>query len=340
VDAFLRGLPKAELHLHIEGTLEPDMLFALAHRNGVELRYPSIEALRQAYDFDDLQSFLDIYYEGAGVLRTEQDFYDLTWAYLRQAAADGVVRAEIFFDPQTHTGRGIPFETVIHGIVAALDDGGSRLGVSSGLIMCLLRHLPAAEAMETLHQAAGFKHLLLGVGLDSSEVGHPPSDFVEVFHRARELGLHVVAHAGEEGPPEYVWQALDLLGAERIDHGVRSMEEHALVERLARDRVPLTVCPLSNVRLKVFDRLENHPLPEMMDAGLRVTINSDDPAYFGGYVGDNYVRSEEAMHLGRERWITLARTSLESTFLPDHERAALVHRLDEYLTAQPSEATA
>ncbi|MFO7548543.1 MAG: adenosine deaminase [Acidimicrobiia bacterium] len=340
MDAFLRGLPKAELHVHIEGTLEPDLLFALARRNGVPLRYPSVEALQEAYEFVDLQSFLDIYYEGADVLRTEQDFYDLTWAYLQQAAADGVVRAEIFFDPQTHTARGIPFETVLHGIVAALDDGGSRLGVSSGLIMCFLRHLPAAEAMEALHRAAGFKHLLLGVGLDSSEVGHPPAEFVEVFRHARELGLHVVAHAGEEGPPEYVWQALDLLGAERIDHGVRSVEEHALVERLARDRVPLTVCPLSNIRLKVFDRLEDHPLASMMDAGLRVTVNSDDPAYFGGYIGDNYVRSEQAMRLGRERMVTLARTSLESSFLADDERARLIRRLDEYLASRPSEAMA
>ena len=313
---LIRSLPKAELHLHIEGTLEPEMLFTIAQRNGIETRFSSVEELRSAYDFTDLQSFLDLYYEGANVLRTEQDFHDLTWAYLERAAEDGVRRAEIFFDPQTHTARGIPMETVILGITSALDRG-HELDMSTGLILCFLRHLSGEAAMETLQAALPWREKLLGVGLDSSEVGHPPTKFVKAYDLARSEGLHLVAHAGEEGPPEYVWQALDVLGAERIDHGVRSMEDAALVERLATDRIPLTVCPLSNLRLKVVDDLADHPLPQMLDAGLLVTINSDDPSYFGGYVGDNYDAVTTALGLETSQIVELARNSLVASFLAD-----------------------
>ena len=297
---LLRRLPKAELHLHVEGTLEPEMLFAFAQRNGVETRFSSVEELRSAYDFTDLQSFLDIYYEGASVLRTEHDFHDMTWAYLERAAADGVRHAEIFFDPQTHTERGIPMETVILGITSALDRS-DELGMSTGLILCFLRHLSGEAATETLEAALPWRDKLLGVGLDSSE------------------GLHLVAHAGEEGPPEYVWQALDVLGVERIDHGIRSMEDPALVQRLASDRIPLTVCPLSNLRLKVVEDLADHPLPRMLDAGLLVTINSDDPSYFGGYVGDNYDAVRAALGLETPQLVELARNSLVASFLPDDD---------------------
>lgn len=338
MESFARGLPKAELHVHIEGTLEPEMVFDLARRNRMELRYDSIEALRAAYEFTDLQSFLDVYYEAAGVLFDTEDFHDMTWAYLRRAAADGVARAEVFFDPQTHTERGVPFATVVEGIGSALDRAELELGMSTGLILCFLRHLPAEKAMETLQQAEPHLDRLLGVGLDSSEVGFPPELFVDAFGRARSLGLRVVAHAGEEGPPEYVWQALDLLGAERIEHGVRSMEDPALVERLARDRVPLTVCPLSNVRLKVVDRAEDHPLRKMLEAGLNVSINSDDPAYFGGYIGDAYLQTARALDLSEGQLATVARNSLEACFVSDAERAALTARLDDYLGARPAGA--
>ncbi len=312
---LVRRLPKAELHLHIEGTLEPEMLFACAQRNGIETRFSSVEELRAAYDFTDLQSFLDIYYEGANVLRTEEDFHDLTWAYLERAAADGVRRAEIFFDPQTHTDRGIPMETVILGITSALDRS-DELDMSTGLILCFLRHLSGEAATETLEAALPWRDKLLGVGLDSSEVGHPPTKFVEAYDLARSEGLHLVAHAGEEGPPEYVWQALDVLGVERIDHGVRSMEDPALVRRLADDRIPLTVCPLSNLRLKVVEDLADHPLPHMLEAGLLVTVNSDDPSYFGGYVGDNYDAIRSALGLETRQLVELARNSLLASFLP------------------------
>ena len=313
---LLRRLPKAELHLHVEGTLEPEMLFAFAQRNGVETRFSSVEELRSAYDFTDLQSFLDIYYEGASVLRTEHDFHDMTWAYLERAAADGVRHAEIFFDPQTHTERGIPMETVILGITSALDRS-DELGMSTGLILCFLRHLSGEAATETLEAALPWRDKLLGVGLDSSEVGHPPTKFTDAYDLARSEGLHLVAHAGEEGPPEYVWQALDVLGVERIDHGIRSMEDPALVQRLASDRIPLTVCPLSNLRLKVVEDLADHPLPRMLDAGLLVTINSDDPSYFGGYVGDNYDAVRAALGLETPQLVELARNSLVASFLPD-----------------------
>jgi len=319
---LIRRLPKAELHLHIEGTLEPEMLFALAQRNGIETRFSSVDQLRAAYDFTDLQSFLDIYYEGAAVLQTEQDFHDLTWAYLERAAADGVRRAEIFFDPQTHTSRGIPMETVILGITSALDRS-HELDMSTGLILCFLRHLSGQDATETLEAALPWRDKLLGVGLDSSEVGHPPTKFVEAYDLARSEGLHLVAHAGEEGPPEYVWQALDVLGVERIDHGIRSMEDSALVDRLANDRIPLTVCPLSNLRLKVVEDLADHPLTLMLEAGLLVTVNSDDPSYFGGYVGDNYDAISGALALETPQLVELARNSLIASFLPDGDALVL-----------------
>ncbi len=333
MESFVRGLPKAELHLHIEGTLEPEMVFDLAKRNRVDLRYPSVDALRAAYDFTNLQSFLDVYYEAAGVLLGAQDFHDMTWAYLERAAADGVVRAEIFFDPQTHTDRGVPFAEVVEGIGAALDLAEAQLGMSTGLILCVLRHLPPEQAMATIDEAEHHLDRLLGLGLDSSEVGFPPELFVDVFQRARDLGLRVVAHAGEEGPPEYVWRALDLLGAERIDHGVRSMEDPRLVARLAREHVPLTVCPLSNVRLKGVERLEDHPLKRMLDAGLMVTINSDDPAYFGGYIGENYLATAEALDLSAEQMAAIARNSLLACFVGEDDTQALLRRLDDYMAA-------
>ncbi len=311
---FVRRLPKAELHLHIEGTLEPEMLFRFAARNGVETRFTSVDELRAAYEFDDLQSFLDIYYQGAAVLRTEEDFHDLTWAYLERAAADGVRRAEIFFDPQTHTDRGISMETVILGISSAIERG-SELGVSTGLILCFLRHLSGEDALHTLEAALPHRSKLLGVGLDSSEVGHPATKFVAAYDLARSEGLHLVAHAGEEGPPEYVWQALDVLGVERVDHGVRAMEDAALVARLVAERTPLTVCPLSNLRLRVVDDMAEHPLPRMLEAGLVVTVNSDDPAYFGGYIGANFGAMIESCELSRDELVTLARNSIEAAFI-------------------------
>lgn len=333
MDEFIRQMPKAELHLHIEGTLEAEMAFALAERNGVDLPFSSVEDLRAALDFTDLQSFLDVYYSTAVVLQTAADFHDLTVAYLEKAAADGVRRAEIFFDPQTHTAREIPFDAVVEGIHSGLEEGGRRFGVSTGLIMCFLRHLPPDEAMATLEAGLAHRDKLLGVGLDSSELGNPPDLFVEVFERARAEGLHTVAHAGEEGPPSYIWGALDLLGAERIDHGVRAEEDPELVARLARDRIPLTMCPLSNVRLRVFDRLEDHNLRRLMEAGVPVTINSDDPAFFGGYIGTNYVQTAAALGLDRHEVVAIARTSLEATFLPAGEKTALIAELDAYVEA-------
>ena len=333
MEDLLRGLPKAELHLHIEGTLEPELAFELAERNEVELRFGSVDELRAAYDFSDLQSFLDLYYEGANVLRTERDFYELTLAYLRRVAADGVRRAEIFFDPQTHTQRGVAFTTVLDGLSRALDDGEAELGISSGLILCFLRDLPAEAALATLEEALPHADRLLGVGLDSAEVGNPPERFAAVFERARAAGLRAVAHAGEEGPPDYVRQALDLLGVERIDHGVRATDDPELLARLVRERVPLTVCPLSNVRLKVFDRLEDHNLPQLLAAGAAVSINSDDPAYFGGYVGENYIATQRALGLSAHDMVRIARSSLEATFTSAAHRQALLAELDAYVAA-------
>ena len=332
---FARALPKAELHLHIEGTLEPELMFELARRNGIDLPHASVDDVRRAYVFSDLQSFLDIYYEGCCVLLTEQDFYDLTWAYLARAATEGVRHAEIFFDPQTHTDRGLAFEAVVTGIHRALQDGEARLGITSGLILCFLRHLSAEAAMDTLRQALPFQKWILGVGLDSSEVGNPPSKFAPVYDRAREAGLLAVAHAGEEGPPAYVWEALDQLHVRRIDHGVRSLEDERLVRRLVEEQLPLTVCPLSNVKLRVFPNLRAHNLRQMLDWGLLVTVNSDDPAYFGGYVADNFAASAAALDLSREQLLTLARNSFVASFLDDVQRRAYLAEVDRF-AAQPS----
>lgn len=307
---FIADLPKAELHLHIEGTLEPELMFEIARRNGIALPYESVDALRRAYDFRDLQSFLDLYYAGAGVLQTRQDFYDMTAAYFRKAASQKVVHAEIFFDPQTHTHRGIPFETVITGIHDAQVDAERDLGVTSKLILCFLRHLDEDDAMRTLDEAMPFREWFVGVGLDSGERGNPPSKFARVFARAREAGLLAVAHAGEEGPPEYIREALDILKVRRIDHGVRCLEDPELVDRLVAEQIPLTVCPLSNVRLRVFDTIRDHPLRAMLARGLKVTINSDDPAYFGGYVNENYA----ALDLTREEIEQLAKNSFDASF--------------------------
>lgn len=328
--AFVDGLPKVELHLHIEGTLEPEMIFALAERNRVAMPYADVEALRRAYSFRDLQSFLDLYYAGAGVLRTAEDFHDMAAAYLARAAADNVVRSEIFFDPQTHTERGVPMAAVVEGLTSALDAARAR-GMSCDLILCFLRHLSEEEAFATLAAAMPHRDAFIGVGLDSSEVGHPPEKFARVFAEARKHGLRVVAHAGEEGPPTYIRGALDVLGAERIDHGIRCLEDADLTERLARERIPLTVCPFSNVRLRVCDTLEAHPLKKMLDAGLVVTINSDDPAYFGGYVGANWRDTVTALGLDRADAIRLARNGIEAAFVDDATRRGLEARLSTYL---------
>lgn len=325
---FIRALPKAELHLHIEGSLEPEMMFEMARRNGVALPYATVEETRAAYAFTDLQSFLDIYYAGAAALIHERDFFDLVMAYFRRAKADGVVHAELFFDPQTHTARGIAFGTVVDGLERACREAKAQLGISSRLILCFLRHLSEAEAFATLEQARPHLHRIHGVGLDSSEKGHPPTKFERVFAECRRLGLRVVAHAGEEGPAAYVRDALDLLKSERIDHGVRAIEDPDLVERLARERVPLTVCPLSNIKLRVFPSLKQHNLRELMARGLRVTINSDDPAYFGGYVGENYLQTAQALGLTRSELTTLARNSLLASFVTDLERAPWLAALD------------
>ncbi|WP_371792208.1 adenosine deaminase [Streptomyces sp. NBC_01471] len=328
----MRHLPKAELHLHIEGTLEPELAFALAARNGIELPYADTEALRKAYLFSDLQSFLDLYYGLMAVLRTEEDFEELTDAYLARAAGQGVRHAEIFFDPQAHSARGVPIGTVIEGISRALGRSEERHGISTQLIMCFLRDESADSAIRTLEAAKPHLHRIAAVGLDSAEVGHPPSKFREVYAAAGELGLRKVAHAGEEGPAAYVREALDVLGVERIDHGLRSMEDPELVERLVRDRVPLTLCPLSNVRLRAVDTLEQHPLPQMMAAGLLCTVNSDDPAYFGGYAGDTFHAVHEALGLGHEELRTLARNSFLASFL-DHDeerRARYLAEVDAY----------
>jgi adenosine deaminase len=322
VERLIRALPKVELHLHIEGSLEPDMVFALAERNGVALRHTSVAALRAAYEFQDLQSFLDLYYAGCAVLRTEQDFHDVTAAYVRRAAADRVVHAEIFFDPQSHTARGVPFETVLSGMRRALDDGRSRHGITSGLILCFLRHLSEEEAFATLEEALPFASELLGVGLDSSELGNPPRKFERVFARARDAGLHVVAHAGEEGPAGYIREALDVLHVERIDHGIRCDEDATLLERLAQTRIPLTVCPLSNLKLQVVRRLAEHNLKRLLDRGLCVSVNSDDPAYFGGYIADNYRAVCEALPIDAADVVRLAENAVESSFLPATDKAA------------------
>jgi adenosine deaminase len=323
------AIPKAELHIHIEGSLEPELIFALAQRNGLSLPYASVDALREAYAFTNLQSFLDIYYAGASVLLHEADFHDMAWAYFLRAKADQVVHTELFFDPQTHTARGVPMATVIQGLASACVRAREELGVSASLILCFLRHLSEADAFATLDAALPYREHFIGVGLDSSEVGHPPSKFSRVFARCRALGLHVVAHAGEEGPPAYIWEALEDLKTERIDHGVRSLEDPALVAELARRRVPLTVCPLSNLKLCVVDDLRQHPMKRLLDAGLCATVNSDDPAYFGGYMNANFVQTVEALDLSRDDVITLARNSFEASFVSDERRAELMALLDD-----------
>jgi adenine deaminase len=330
---LLRRMPKAELHIHIEGSLEPELIFALAARNGVPIPYASVDELRRAYAFTNLQSFLDIYYAGAGVLIAEQDFFDMAWAYLQKAAADNVVRAEIFFDPQTHTARGIAMETVVKGLHRACEQAQRELGISASLILCFLRHLSEEEAFETLEQAMPFLGQFIGVGLDSSEVGNPPEKFARVFARCRELGLHRVAHAGEEGPPAYVWTALDLLKVERIDHGVQSAKDPALMRRLAHDRIPLTVCPLSNLKLRVFPRLADHNIGRLLEAGLVATINSDDPAYFGGYMNDNLVQTVAATGLTAQQAYQLAKNSFEASFIDASQRRKYVDLLDATVSA-------
>jgi adenine deaminase len=318
---FVRGLPKAELHMHIEGSLEPELMFGLAARNGLDLPFASVEELRAAYNFSNLQDFLDIYYQGASVLQTRADFRDLALAYFRRLAADGGVHAEIFFDPQTHTERGLSYEVVFDGLLEGMDEAERSLGVTSSLIMCFLRHLDEASAFATLERSKRWHHRLLGVGLDSSEVGHPPAKFARVFAKARELGLKLFAHAGEEGPPEYVYEALDVLHVDRIDHGNRALEDSALTARLAASGMALTVCPLSNLKLCGVKDLREHPLKRMLDLGLKATVNSDDPAYFGGYLLDNYVAVAEALDLTRAELLTLARNSIEASYLPEAAKA-------------------
>ena len=334
LSALLRTAPKAELHIHIEGSLEPELIFAMAQRNGIALAYPSVEALRAAYAFTDLQSFLDIYYAGASVLITEQDFFDMAWAYFERAAADRVLHAELFFDPQTHTERGIDIGVVIRGLHRACQQAGAELGVDAGLILCFLRHLSEDEALATLQAALPYRELFIGVGLDSSERGHPPEKFARVFAQAGALGLHRVAHAGEEGPPAYITSALDVLQVERIDHGVRCVESPALVARLAALRMPLTVCPLSNVKLCGFATMADHNLPALLAAGLCATVNSDDPAYFGGYLNDNFVATFDALpQLGVPEAYRLMRNSFEASFATAESKAGWIARLDDSFRA-------
>ena len=329
---FIENMPKAELHLHIEGTFEPELMFEIAQRNNIELPYADVEALRKAYDFSQLQDFLDIYYQGMNVLHKEQDFYDLTWAYLQKIHSQNVLHTEIFFDPQGHTSRGVAFETALNGIYRALEAGQQELGISFGLIMCFLRHLDADDAMATLNQALLHKDKIIGVGLDSSELGHPPEKFTEVFEKAKAEGFHIVAHAGEEGPPEYVYQALDLLKVDRIDHGNRALEDKALTQRIADEGIALTVCPLSNLKLCVVDDLKDHPMREMLQAGLKATMNSDDPAYFGGYMNENYIQLTEALNFTQEEVVTLARNGFEAAFASDKRKQAMLAALDTFVS--------
>jgi adenine deaminase len=335
VDSLIGRLPKCELHIHIEGSLEPELMLALAERNGIRLPYPSVEALRRAYRFRNLQDFLDIYYQGMSVLITEQDFYDLAFAYLRRARVDNVRHVEMFFDPQGHTARGVAFATVVGGLHRAIVDARRELGVSASLIMCFLRHLDEADAEKTLDSAMAFRDQIIGVGLDSSETGHPPGKFRRVFGRARDAGFFVTAHAGEEGPPSYVWEALDVLGVGRVDHGNRALEDDALVGRLARERLALTVCPLSNLRLRVVDDLARHPLRRMMDKGLVVTVNSDDPAYFGGYVNDNYSAVSDALSLTREEVTAIVRNGIQASLMSAPEKDSVLAEVDRLLAETP-----
>jgi len=330
-ETLIRRLPKCELHIHIEGSLEPELMFALARRNNIELPYQSVDAVRQAYRFSSLQDFLDIYYQGMSVLITEQDFYDLAFAYLQRARGDNVRHVEMFFDPQGHTSRGVAFSTVVAGLHRAIADAPQKLGVKASLIMCFLRHLDEADAERTLDSALAFRDKIVGVGLDSSEQGHPPSKFKHVFARARDAGFFVTAHAGEEGPPSYVWEALDVLGVKRIDHGNRSLEDTALVGRLARERMALTVCPLSNLRLQVIHDLTGHPLRRMLDKGLVVNVNSDDPAYFGGYVNDNYRAVTKALHLTRDEIAAVVRNGIQASLMTAADKDKTLSEVDRVL---------
>ena len=327
---FIEGIPKAELHLHIEGTFEPELMFEIARRNNISINYKSIDELKKAYSFNNLQEFLDIYYAGASVLLHVQDFHDLTWAYLNKVHEQNLIHTEIFFDPHTHTDRGLSFDTVIQGIRSALDDGKEKLGISSKLIMCFLRHLDEAAAFETLEQALPYKNWIAGVGLDSSEIGHPPSKFQRVFSKARDEGFITVAHAGEEGPAEYVWEAINLLKVSRIDHGNRSLDDEQLIKYLIETQIPLTVCPLSNLELKVVNDLKDHPLLKLMEAGLMVTINSDDPAYFGGYMNENYSQIASALNLTKKQITQLAKNSFKSSLLPDVEKEEMIKQVEHY----------
>ena len=325
---LLRAMPKAELHIHIEGSLEPELIFALAQRNDLKLPYASVDALRSAYAFTNLQSFLDIYYAGASVLLKEQDFYDMAHAYFVKAAQDNVVHAELFFDPQTHTARGVAMDLVINGLHRACIDAQTQFGISASLIMCFLRHLSEQEAFETLEQAMPYREKIIGIGLDSGEVGNPPEKFARVFERCAELGFHLVAHAGEEGPPAYIWTALDVLKVERIDHGVQATKDAALMQRLAKDRIALTVCPLSNLKLCVFPDLANHNLKQLLDAGLAATVNSDDPAYFGGYMNDNFTQTFAAAGMTAQHAYTLARNSFDASFIDVSAKRKYIDKLD------------
>lgn len=333
IDTFIAGLPKAELHLHLEGSLEPELMFALAKRNRVDIPFKSVDEVRAAYEFSRLQDFLDIYYRGAAVLLTEEDFYDLTMAYLKRVAADGARHVEVFFDPQTHTDRGVPFAAVADGMLRALSDGERDLGMSGKLILCFLRHLDEDAALATLREADPWLDRIAGVGLDSSELGHPPSKFAGVFRAARERGLRLMAHAGEEGPAPYVWEALDVLGVERIDHGNRALDDEKLVQRLVREGMTLTVCPLSNLKLCVVHTMADHPLKRMLDLGLKATVNSDDPAYFGGYLNDNYRAAALALSLSKAELATLARNSFAGSFLDAPAKARHIAAIDAYVAA-------
>ena len=330
ITEFIEGIPKAELHLHIEGTFEPELMFEIAHRNQVSIPFQSVEELKNAYNFNNLQEFLDIYYAGASVLLHEQDFYDLTWAYLTKVHEENLIHTEIFFDPQTHTDRGVSFDTVIQGIHKALEDGKKNLGISSQLIMCFLRHLDEESAFETLNQALPYKEWIAGVGLDSSEIGHPPSKFERVFSKAMDEGFITVAHAGEEGPAEYIWEAINVLKVSRIDHGNRSLDDEQLINHIVQNQIPLTLCPLSNLELKVVENLKDHPLLQLMDAGVMVTINSDDPAYFGGYMNENYVRLASALNLSKRQITDLAINSFKSSFLSEIDKEKFINQIELY----------
>ncbi|KAG7353644.1 adenosine deaminase [Nitzschia inconspicua] len=330
MDDFIDGLPKAELHLHIEGTLEPELLFDLARRNGVKIKHDSVEKLREAYAFENLQSFLDIYYEGADVLLHEADFYDLAMAYFRKASSENILHAEVFFDPQTHTCRGVPFKDIIMGLTRAKEDARKELGISVYYIMCFLKHLSEEDAIATFQQSLEFKDLIIGVGLDSTELGNPPAKFQKVIQMSHEVGYRVVSHAGEEGPPEYVRDALDLLKVERIDHGIRSVEDKDLLQRIAKEKIPLTLCPLSNCKLCVIEKMEDFPLKTLLEANVCCTINSDDPSYFGGYIVENYKSITKSLNLSKEDLQLLAKNGFQASFAPDADKQKWVDMVDAY----------